>query len=200
MSSSGTATIWTLSMVVYSSSGVASMTVPISGAILIKVSCFDMCHTRPSMWALYRKQAHVDTESLLQCKITCNCERNCCLVPRLTTGAVRGLWLRCAILSVLPGSQTRARELVLRLEYGRLALAVGNESQHNSLTKRSWQNQLNLNTSSFGLKPICVLTSENQPPGKPNQLFVTDIYTDIQTDRQTDKRSTVTLIRMHAKG
>ena len=44
MSSSGTATIWTLSMVVYSSSGVASMTVPISGAILIKVSCFDVPH------------------------------------------------------------------------------------------------------------------------------------------------------------
>ena len=30
------------------------------------------------------------------------------------------------------GSQIRARELVLRLEYGRLALAMANESQYNS--------------------------------------------------------------------
>ena len=35
------------------------------------------------------------------------------------------------------GSQIRACEPVLRLEYGRLALAMANESQHNSWTKRS---------------------------------------------------------------
>ena len=33
---------------------------------------------------------------------------------------------------VLPRSQTRVRELVLRLEYGQLVLTMANESQHNS--------------------------------------------------------------------
>ena len=37
-----------------------------------------------------------------------------------------------ALRPVLPGSQPRARELVPRPEYGRLAVAVANELQHNS--------------------------------------------------------------------
>ena len=57
-------------------------------------------------------------------------------------------------------SQTRAHELILRLQYGWLALAVPNESQHNTWMKRSWGNRLNLDPSLFGLKPICVQTSE----------------------------------------
>ena len=53
--------------------------------------------------------------------------------------SVSNLYLECKITcnSALGIRIPDLRELVLRLEYGQLALAVENESQHNSLTKCS---------------------------------------------------------------